>query len=128
MFLGQLLHHFIVQVTWRIQKQSWMFQEEYRKGIHPPYLLRTSPPPPLTLPLSGYVFASMKFDCSDSGLCSIGEIPELFVVGKPDMTIVAFGSDVLDIFEVNDIMSSRGWHLNALQRPNRSCLIHAILL
>ncbi|OIW07307.1 hypothetical protein TanjilG_11941 [Lupinus angustifolius] len=48
----------------------------------------------------------------------VEEIPELFVVGRPDMTIVAFGSDVLDIFEVNDIMSSKGWHLNALQRPN----------
>ncbi|XP_060969263.1 sphingosine-1-phosphate lyase [Cannabis sativa] len=48
----------------------------------------------------------------------IKEIPELFIVGRPDMTIVALGSDVLDIFEVNDIMSSKGWHLNALQRPN----------
>ncbi|CAL0318807.1 unnamed protein product [Lupinus luteus] len=48
----------------------------------------------------------------------VEEISELFVVGRPDMTIVAFGSDVLDIFEVNDIMSSKGWHLNALQRPN----------
>ncbi|XP_065874599.1 sphingosine-1-phosphate lyase isoform X1 [Euphorbia lathyris] len=46
------------------------------------------------------------------------ELPELFIVGKPDMTIVAFGSNVVDIFEVNDIMSSKGWHLNALQRPN----------
>lgn len=48
----------------------------------------------------------------------IEEIPELFVIGRPDMTIVAFGSNVLDIFEVNDMMSSKGWHLNALQRPN----------
>ncbi|GAU17747.1 hypothetical protein TSUD_171350 [Trifolium subterraneum] len=48
----------------------------------------------------------------------VEEIPELFIIGKPDMTIVAFGSNVLDIFEVNDIMSSKGWHLNALQRPN----------
>ncbi|KAL2519731.1 Sphingosine-1-phosphate lyase [Abeliophyllum distichum] len=48
----------------------------------------------------------------------VREIPDLFVVGRPDMTIVAFGSDVVDIFEVNDIMSSKGWHLNALQRPN----------
>ncbi|KAG7025365.1 Sphingosine-1-phosphate lyase, partial [Cucurbita argyrosperma subsp. argyrosperma] len=48
----------------------------------------------------------------------VNEIPELFVVGKPDMTIVAFGSTVIDIFEVNDIMSSKGWHLNALQRPS----------
>lgn len=45
-------------------------------------------------------------------------IPELFVVGRPDMMIVAFASNVLDIFEVNDLMSSKGWHLNALQRPN----------
>ncbi|XP_017419215.1 sphingosine-1-phosphate lyase [Vigna angularis] len=48
----------------------------------------------------------------------IEEIAELFIVGNPDMTIVAFGSDVVDIFEVNDVMSSKGWHLNALQRPN----------
>ncbi|KAI3893904.1 hypothetical protein MKW92_036023 [Papaver armeniacum] len=48
----------------------------------------------------------------------IKEIPELFIMGRPDMTIVAFGSNDIDIFEVNDIMSSNGWHLNALQRPN----------
>ncbi|KAK7295660.1 hypothetical protein RJT34_18571 [Clitoria ternatea] len=48
----------------------------------------------------------------------IEEIAELFIVGRPDMTIVAFGSNVVDIFEVNDVMSSKGWHLNALQRPN----------
>ncbi|XP_050372375.1 sphingosine-1-phosphate lyase [Argentina anserina] len=48
----------------------------------------------------------------------IEEISELFIIGRPDMTVVAFGSNVVDIFEVNDIMSSKGWHLNALQRPN----------
>ncbi|XP_043723229.1 sphingosine-1-phosphate lyase-like [Telopea speciosissima] len=48
----------------------------------------------------------------------IKEIPELFIVGRPDMTVVAFGSKCVDIFEVNDIMSTRGWHLNALQKPN----------
>ncbi|KAL9671116.1 hypothetical protein QQ045_008682 [Rhodiola kirilowii] len=48
----------------------------------------------------------------------IKEIPEVFIIGKPDMTIIAIASDVVDIFEVNDIMSSKGWHLNALQRPN----------
>uniref|UniRef100_A0A803L1B0 sphinganine-1-phosphate aldolase n=1 Tax=Chenopodium quinoa TaxID=63459 RepID=A0A803L1B0_CHEQI len=48
----------------------------------------------------------------------IKSIPELYVVGRPDMTIVAFASNDIDIFEVNDLMSSKGWHLNALQRPN----------
>ncbi|XXG41559.1 hypothetical protein AAC387_Pa01g1998 [Persea americana] len=48
----------------------------------------------------------------------VEEIPELFIIGRPDMTIVAFGSNIVDIFEVNDLMSSKGWHLNALQKPN----------
>ncbi|KAK9047949.1 hypothetical protein SSX86_033089 [Deinandra increscens subsp. villosa] len=48
----------------------------------------------------------------------VKEIRELFIVGRPDMTIVAFGSNIIDIFEVNDILSSKGWHLNPLQRPN----------
>lgn len=49
----------------------------------------------------------------------IKEIPELFVVGHPHMTVIAFGSNAVNIFEVNDIMTLKGWHLNALQRPNR---------
>ncbi|KAJ8547733.1 hypothetical protein K7X08_011319 [Anisodus acutangulus] len=48
----------------------------------------------------------------------IQEIPELFVIGRPDMSIIAFGSDVVDIFEVNNVLSSKGWHLNAFQRPS----------
>jgi sphinganine-1-phosphate aldolase len=57
----------------------------------------------------------------------IEEIPELFIIGRPDMTIVAFGSNVVDIFEVNDVMSSKGWHLNALQRPNGFVFIFTLL-
>ncbi|TKY64933.1 Sphingosine-1-phosphate lyase [Spatholobus suberectus] len=64
------------------------------------------------------VFSFCLLDSTASICCCIEEIAELFIVGRPDMTIVAFGSDVLDIFEVNDVMSSKGWHLNALQRPN----------
>ncbi|KAJ6961845.1 hypothetical protein NC652_000718 [Populus alba x Populus x berolinensis] len=36
----------------------------------------------------------------------IKEIPELFIIGRPDVTIVAIRSNDLDIFEVNDIMIS----------------------
>lgn len=49
----------------------------------------------------------------------IEEIPGLFIIGQPHMTVVAFGSNDVDIFEVNDMMTSKGWHLNALQKPNR---------
>jgi len=45
--------------------------------------------------------------------------PELYVLGKPPASVVAFGSRVpdLDILEVGDKMSKKGWHLNAVQNP-----------
>lgn len=50
---------------------------------------------------------------------SIEGMAEVFVVGKPDMTVVAFGAHSLNIYQINDAMTQRGWSLNALQRPAR---------
>ncbi|XVF02796.1 hypothetical protein REPUB_Repub04eG0205100 [Reevesia pubescens] len=73
----------------------------------------------MSLGQEGYLENTRKImEASKMMQKGVQEIPELFIIGKPDMTIVAFGSAVLDIFEVNDIMSNKGWHLNALQRPN----------
>lgn len=54
----------------------------------------------------------------------VGAIPGLEVMGSPEMCVVAFraspGSKAappLNIYQVNDLMSRRGWHLSALQRP-----------
>ncbi|KAL0364344.1 UNVERIFIED_CONTAM: Sphingosine-1-phosphate lyase [Sesamum angustifolium] len=73
----------------------------------------------MSLGLEGYLENTRKImEASKRIEKGVRQIPELFVIGRPDMTIVAFGSNVVDIFEVNDVMSSKGWHLNALQRPN----------
>ncbi|CAG7854627.1 Sphingosine-1-phosphate lyase Short=S1PL; Short=SP-lyase; Short=ySPL; AltName: Full=Bestowed of sphingosine tolerance 1; AltName: Full=Sphingosine-1-phosphate aldolase [Serendipita indica DSM 11827] len=47
------------------------------------------------------------------------EIPELYVLGTPPASVVAFGSATADvnIHAVGDAMSARGWHLNALVNP-----------
>ena len=45
---------------------------------------------------------------------------ELAVIGKPLVSVVAFrakDSSKVDIYDVADGMSGRGWHLNALQDP-----------
>eukprot|EP01025_Chloroclados_australasicus_P026219 TRINITY_DN2604_c0_g1_i1.p1 TRINITY_DN2604_c0_g1~~TRINITY_DN2604_c0_g1_i1.p1 ORF type:complete len:606 (-),score=52.21 TRINITY_DN2604_c0_g1_i1:512-2329(-) len=49
----------------------------------------------------------------------IQQIEGLEVVGKPDMCLVAFRSNdpQVNIYFVNDLLSSRGWSLNALQHP-----------
>ena len=48
------------------------------------------------------------------------EIPELYILGSPPASVVAFGakSDKLSVLEVGDAMSKRGWHLNALSEPS----------
>lgn len=42
---------------------------------------------------------------------------DLVVIGRPLVSVVAFTSDSLPIYDVADGMSKKGWHLNALQDP-----------
>ena len=42
---------------------------------------------------------------------------DLHVLGKPLVSVVAFSSSTLNIYDVADAMSAKGWHLNALQSP-----------
>ncbi|NDG83636.1 MAG: aminotransferase class V-fold PLP-dependent enzyme [Proteobacteria bacterium] len=52
-------------------------------------------------------------------------IPGLKVLGDP-LWVVAFASDEVDIYEVMDQMTNRGWSLNGLHRPN--CVHIAVTL
>jgi sphinganine-1-phosphate aldolase len=45
------------------------------------------------------------------------EVPELEVIGDPLVSVVAFKSDKLNVYELSDLLSSKGWHLSTLQHP-----------
>ncbi|KAJ7899067.1 pyridoxal phosphate-dependent transferase [Mycena leptocephala] len=49
----------------------------------------------------------------------VSSIPELYILGSPPASVVAFGSKhpKVNVLEVGDKMSQRGWHLNALTGP-----------
>lgn len=47
----------------------------------------------------------------------IRDIPGLYVVGKPDMTVFSFGSRDLDIFGVARRLSARGWRVDRQIAP-----------
>lgn len=47
----------------------------------------------------------------------IREIDDLFVFGKPLVSVVAFGSNTLNVYSVGDRMNKRGWNLRPLQNP-----------
>lgn len=42
---------------------------------------------------------------------------ELEIVGRPLVSVVAFTARNLNIYDIADGMSAKGWHLNALQNP-----------
>ncbi|KAF9010763.1 pyridoxal phosphate-dependent transferase [Cyathus striatus] len=46
-------------------------------------------------------------------------IPELYVLGDPPASVVAFASKhpKVNVLEVGDLMAKRGWHLNAIANP-----------
>ncbi|KAJ7381030.1 Sphingosine-1-phosphate lyase 1 [Desmophyllum pertusum] len=45
------------------------------------------------------------------------KIKGIYVLGKPEVSIVAFGSNDLDIYRLYDALTKRNWHLNSLQFP-----------
>lgn len=42
---------------------------------------------------------------------------DLYVLGDPQVAVVAFGSHSLNVYSIGDGMSKKGWHLNALSNP-----------
>ncbi|KAI9804797.1 MAG: hypothetical protein M1825_001165 [Sarcosagium campestre] len=71
---------------------------------------------------SGYIAACHKIvGCAKDIEAAIRQDPllagDLTVLGNPLVSVVAFTSSTLDIYDIADGMSSKGWHLNALQSP-----------
>jgi sphinganine-1-phosphate aldolase len=54
--------------------------------------------------------------------CRIPDIEGLYVLGNPEMTVVAFASKEVNIYKVNEAMAEKGWSLNALHKPSRYIL------
>lgn len=72
--------------------------------------------------LNGYLDACLKIVGGMKKIESaIREKPELSsdlkIIGRPMVSVVAFLSNTLDIYDIADGMSAKGWHLNALQSP-----------
>ena len=47
----------------------------------------------------------------------IAALPEVRVLGNPDMSVLAIASDKLDVYQIGDELTARGWHLDRQQFP-----------
>jgi glutamate/tyrosine decarboxylase-like PLP-dependent enzyme len=70
------------------------------------------------LGLDGYKrVAAALMDFVDAYQAGIRATAGLKVLGQPDLSIVAFGSDEFDIFRVAELMSEKGWLAGLVQKP-----------
>jgi sphinganine-1-phosphate aldolase len=47
----------------------------------------------------------------------INNIPELHILGKPNMSVFSYTSDTVDIYSIGEEMTKRGWSLDRQQLP-----------
>jgi len=67
---------------------------------------------------SGYLkLAKIVMDATKKLIAGIEQIPELYILGKPDMSLFSFTSDKFHMYNLADTMEKRGWHLDRLQFP-----------
>ena len=67
----------------------------------------------------GYVrLARIVRDTTNKLRDGINALPPLQVLADPVMSVMAFGSEELDIGAVGDVMDDRGWHLDRQQGPD----------
>jgi sphinganine-1-phosphate aldolase len=67
---------------------------------------------------AGYMrLASVIWDTTQKIRAGIEAIPGLRVCGSPDASLLAFGSEEVDIMAVGDAMDDHGWHLDRQRNP-----------
>jgi len=68
---------------------------------------------------NGYLsLAKTVMDASKKLIEGINQIPELYIIGKPVMSVFSFTSDKIDIYNLGDLLDKKGWHLDRIQFPN----------
>lgn len=61
--------------------------------------------------------AKELLDFVDAYKTGVSDIAGLQILGKPHLSIVAYGSDQLDIFRVAEVMGEKGWLPGLVQKP-----------
>lgn len=111
----------------RIWKYQFCVYTDWSGGVYiSPTMRGTRPGGPIaaawaslkSLGESGYLKIAKKvMEAAEELKAGISDIPELFILGKPVMSVFSYRSDKIDTFALGDVMERKGWHLDRLQFP-----------
>eukprot|EP00095_Tigriopus_kingsejongensis_P001686 maker-scaffold1658_size31987-snap-gene-0.8 protein:Tk01686 transcript:maker-scaffold1658_size31987-snap-gene-0.8-mRNA-1 annotation:"sphingosine-1-phosphate lyase 1 isoform x1" len=69
--------------------------------------------------MDGYVDCTRKIINTTRYIAAqLCKVKGVKLIGEPDVSVVALGSDDFNIYALSDAMKTRGWNLNALQFPS----------
>ncbi|MCS7086809.1 MAG: aminotransferase class V-fold PLP-dependent enzyme, partial [Bacteroidia bacterium] len=110
-----------------LRKRQFFVYTEWPGGIYgSPAMLGTRPGGAIAaawavirrLGEEGYVqIAKAVMETTQKLRAGIEAIEELHIIGNPKMSILAFGSEKLDIYAVSDELTLKGWYMDRQQRP-----------
>ncbi|PFX17489.1 Sphingosine-1-phosphate lyase 1 [Stylophora pistillata] len=68
---------------------------------------------------AGYVESTRKIISTRKKIeDGLRKIKGVYVLGKPEVSVVAFASHDFDVYHLGDALTKKGWHLNTLQFPS----------
>lgn len=112
----KFLHHqYSVQTDW----PGGIYASPTIPGSRPGALIATCWAAMLYHGIAGYVEATKEILKTTRKIRDeLNEIDGITILGQPCVSVIAFGSDRIDIFKLNSKLKELGWNLNPLQFPS----------
>ncbi|MDX2001852.1 MAG: aspartate aminotransferase family protein [Chitinophagales bacterium] len=111
-----------------LRKNQYFLYTEWTGGIYiSPTVTGTRPGGPIAaawavlnfLGEEGYLRINKAvMEATEKIIAGINAIEGLYVIGKPEMSVLGFTSDKYDIFRIGDEMNLKGWHIDKQQNPD----------
>jgi hypothetical protein len=66
----------------------------------------------------GYLkLANVVMQAAQKIQAGVAALPDVRLLSNPDMSVMAIASDKLDVYQIGDELTARGWHLDRQQFP-----------
>jgi tyrosine decarboxylase MnfA len=108
-------HQFSVYTDW----EGGIYISPSMRGTRPGGAIAAAWAAMKHLGMNGYLqLAKTVMDTSKKLINGINQIPELYIIGNPVMSVFSFTSDKFNAYYLGDILDKQGWHLDRIQFPN----------
>ncbi|XP_069466838.1 sphingosine-1-phosphate lyase 1 [Ambystoma mexicanum] len=108
-------HQYFVAPDW----QGGIYASPVIAGSRPGGIIAACWAAMMHMGMSGYVESTKKIISVARFIdLELRKIKDVFVFGKPQVSVVAIGSHSFDIYRLSNALTAKGWNLNSLQFPS----------